>query len=154
MKSYSPSCLSNYTPTVRIQVITACCQGASLPIRCRKRPHQKQKQKWGEGGKEELTKQRIFLQGNTIVDYLSIFLVWPLMISCTSVKQYPKNNGQIELNGMAGLGWPTTVPISTSSCQSRGGVSHQTFNKILKSMVWTFLNQKIWSPASKPLWEK
>lgn len=56
MKSYSPSCLSNYTPTVRIQVITACCQSASSPIRCRKRTHQKQKQKGKKMDFNQITK--------------------------------------------------------------------------------------------------
>lgn len=35
MKSYTPCCPSNYTPTVRLQAITACSRNASLFIRHR-----------------------------------------------------------------------------------------------------------------------
>lgn len=49
MKSYTPPCPSNYTPTVRLQAITACCRNASLFIRHRKKKkkttHQN-KNKW------------------------------------------------------------------------------------------------------------
>lgn len=37
MKSYTPRCPSNYTPTVRLQAITACSRNASLFIRHRGR---------------------------------------------------------------------------------------------------------------------
>lgn len=45
MKAYTPPCPSNYTPTVRLQAITACCRNASLSIRHGKKGHFKTKTK-------------------------------------------------------------------------------------------------------------